>query len=300
MAVTSTPKAPGATTHEYVYDPSWGKLPEGWAQWGFVPAVVVDSEDRVYVLHRAPHPVAVYSRTGELLSIWAAEGDQFEKGAHGLHLRQEADGEYLYFTDVARHCVVKCDLKGRELWTLGTPGQVGAGVPFNRPTDIAFTPEGDFYVSDGYGNSLVHHYDADRKLIKSWGEPGTGPGQFNLVHDVWFDLRGGKRRLWVCDRTNHRIQLFTPEGEFIEEKPGFRRPNGVWVDPQGFMYVAELDARVTIMDEHDQVVGTIGGESDPAPGGLLKPHAVWGDSHGDLYIAEVEDGARIQKFNRKR
>jgi DNA-binding beta-propeller fold protein YncE len=294
MATATPPTA--AQRFTYAYDPTWGRLPEGWTQWGVVPAVVVDSEDRVYVLHRAPRPVVVYSRTGELLSIW---GDQFEKGAHGLHLRREADGEYLYFTDVARHCVVKCTLDGRELWTLGTPGRVGApGAPFNRPTDVAFTPEGDFYVSDGYGNARVHHYDPERKLIRSWGEPGTGPGQFNLVHDVWFDTRAGRRRLWVCDRTNNRIQIFTPDGEFVEELPGLRRPNGVWVDPAGYVYVAELDARVTILDPEDRVVARLGGEPDPAPGGLLKPHAIWGDSRGDLYVAEVEDGARIQKFTR--
>jgi hypothetical protein len=287
---------PGQATHRYRHDPSWGKLPDGWTQWGYVPGVVVDSEDRVYVLHRAPHPVVVYSRSGELLSIW---GDQFEKGAHGLHLRQEADGEYLYFTDVARHCVVKCTLDGRELWTLGKPGQAGdEGEPFNRPTDIDFTPDGDFYVSDGYGNSRVHHYDPDRKLIRSWGEPGSGPGQFNLVHDVWVDTRHNQRRLWVCDRMNHRIQIFSPAGEFIEEKTGYRGPNGVWQDRDGYMYVAELDARVTILDPNDQLVARIGGEPNPAPGGLLKPHAIWGDSKGALYVAEVEDGARIQKFER--
>jgi sugar lactone lactonase YvrE len=288
-----------ASTHSYTYDPEWGQLPPGWTQWGFVPAVVVDSQDRVYVLHRAPHPVVVYSRTGELLGTW---GDQFEKGAHGLHLRQEADGEYLYFTDVARHCVVKCDLQGRELWTLGTPGQVGQdGAPFNRPTDVAFTPQGDFYVSDGYGNSRVHHYDPDRRHIRSWGQPGNGPGQFNLVHDVWFDTRevaGPRGRLWVCDRENYRIQIFSPEGEFIEEKTGFQRPNGVWVDPQGYLYVAELLNRVTILDPQDRVAGTLGGVPSREPGQLLKPHAIWGDSRGDLYVAEVEDGARIQKFTR--
>ncbi|HEV2123945.1 MAG TPA: hypothetical protein VGW38_14365, partial [Chloroflexota bacterium] len=122
--------------------------------------------------------------------------------------------------------------------------------------------------------------------------------QFALVHDVWFDTRGGQRRLWVCDRTNNRIQIFTPEGEFIEEKTGFRRPNGIWVDPAGYVFVAELDARVTILDPNDQVITHIGGDPERVPGKLLKPHAIWGDSAGNLYIAEVEDGARIQKFTR--
>ena len=285
-----------AVSIKYTHDANWGSLPEGAPEWGVVPAVVVDAQDRVYVHRRSKPAVVVYAPQGDILATW---GEPFEAGAHGLHIRQEADGEYLYFTDVRRHCVVKCDLQGHEVWTLGRPGQVGAtGEPFNRPTDIAFTPEGDFYVSDGYGNSRVHHYDAGRQLIRSWGEPGSGPGQFALVHDVWFDLRQGQRRVWICDRTNNRLQIFSPEGEFIEEKTGFRRPNGVWVDPQGYLYVAELDARVTILDPEDRVVGHIGGTPAREPGHLLKPHAIWGDSRGDLYVAEVEDGARIQKFVR--
>ena len=288
-----------ATTHqrEYVLDSSWGKLPDGMAAWGVVPAVAVDGQDRVYVLQRATPPVVVYSRTGDYLGTW---GEQFAKGAHGLLLRKERDGEYLYFTDVARHCIVKCTLDGRELWTLGEPGRAVVGAPFNRPTDIAFTPDGDFYVSDGYGNRLVHHFDPQLKLIRSWGEDGKGPGQFSLVHHVWFDARHGQRRLWVCDRENLRLQIFTPEGEFIEEKTGFRRPNSIWCDADGYLYVAELGARLTILDPQDKVIARIGGEDDPEPGRLKKPHYVWGDSQGALYIAEVEDGARIQKFNRTR
>jgi len=282
-------------TRQYTYDPTWGALPDGLSDWAYVPAVAVDSEDRIYVNQRAAPSVVVYSRTGELIATW---GDQFAKGAHGLQVRREADGEYLYFTDVARHCVVKTTLDGRELWTLGEPGRVGGpGEPFNRPTSIAFSPEGDFYVTDGYGNRRVHHFDPQLKLIRSWGEEGTGPGQFSLVHHVWFDTRGGKRRLWVCDRQNNRIQIFTPDGEFVEEKTDLRRPNNTWIDAHGFLYVAELDAGLTIFDPNDRVVQKIAGGPPREPGTIWKPHGIWGDSHGALYVAEVEDGHRIQKFN---
>ena len=281
---------------EYTYDPTWCRLPDGWTAWGVVPAVAVDSQDRIYVLQRASRPVVVYSRTGDILSIW---GDQFEKGAHGLCVHRDASGEYLYFTDVARHCIVKCTLDGRELWTLGEPGRVGAlGEPFNRPTDITFAPEGDYYVSDGYGNRRVHHFDPQGKLIHSWGEEGKGPGQFSLVHHVYFDTRNGQRRLWVCDRENWRLQIFTPEGEFIMQKTGFRRPNCVWVDAEGCMYVAELNGRVSIMNPQDDIIGYIGGEQSREPGRLMNPHYVSGDSHGAIYVAEVEIGARVQKFVR--
>lgn len=293
MATDST-----SVPRQYVHDPSWGALPEGLADWAYVPAVAVDSQDRVYVNQRGRPSVIVYSRTGELLATW---GDQFEKGAHGLQLRREATDEYLYFTDVARHCVVKATLDGHELWTLGQPGQVGAwGEPFNRPTSVSFTPDGDFYVSDGYGNRRVHHFDPDRKLIRSWGNQGTGPGQFSLVHHVWFDTRGGKRRLWVCDRENNRIQIFTPDGEFVEEKTDLRRPNNTWVDAEGFMYVTELGAGLTIFDPNDRVVQKLAGGESREPGTILKPHGIWGDSRGALYVAEVEEGHRIQKFVRTR
>lgn len=287
-----------STPRTYEYDPSWGALPEGQTDWAFVPCVAVDSQDRVYVNQRGLPSVIVYRRTGELLTTW---GEQFAAGAHGLQLRQEADGEYLYFTDVARHCIVKCTLDGREIWTLGTPGQVGAwGEPFNRPTSVTFTPDGDFYVSDGYGNARVHHYDPDRQLIRSWGEKGTGPGQFSIVHHVWFDTRSGRRRLWVCDRENNRIQIFTPEGAYLEEKIGLNRPNNTWVDAEGFMYVTELGAGLTILDPNDHVLQKLPGGGPREPGSILKPHGIWGDSQGALYVAEVEDGHRIQKFNRTR
>ena len=289
MAVESRP-------HVYEFDPDWGRLPSGWT-WGYVVGAVVDSEDRVYVHHRAAHPVVVFDKEGRVLTTW---GDAFEQGAHGIHLRQEADGERIYLTDVRRHIVVKCTLDGQEIWTLGEAGRVGApGEPFNRPTDVAFTPDGDFYVSDGYGNSRVHHFDPDRKLIRSWGEPGSGPGQFRLVHDVWFDDRGGRRRVWIADRENRRLQVFTPEGEFVKEMTGFLRPTGFYVDADGYMYVSELLGRVTILDAQDTVVAHLGGEQSLEPGKLMNPHAVWADSRGNLYVAEVEKGSRIQRFIRR-
>jgi DNA-binding beta-propeller fold protein YncE len=293
-------------SHRYAFDPTWGKMPTGTPRWGSVPGVAVDSQDRIYVLHRSASPLVIYNQAGDILRTW---GDDFPKtahwrtnvdwGAHGCHIQKEADGEYIYFTDTLTHFVMKCTLDGREVWSMTSTGGPH-NEDFNQPTDITVTPDGDFYVSDGYGNFRVHHFDPNRKHIKSWGEKGTGASQFSLVHDVWFDTRGGKRRLWVVDRENNRIQIFTPEGEFVEEKTGFRRPNGIWVDPQGYMYVAELLGRVSILDANDRVVATLGGEQSLEPGRLMNPHAVWGDSQGNLYIGEVDDGARVQKFIRTR
>ncbi len=288
----------GAGPRKYEFQPGWAKLPEGW-QFSPVVGAVTDSQDRVYVHHRGPHPVIVFDREGNYLKWW---GEGWEQGAHGIYINREGSDEFIYLTDFARHIVTKHALDGKLLWTLGTAGKVGEnGAPFNKPTNLCFTPDGDFYVSDGYGNARVHHYSPDRKLIKSWGEPGKGPGQFNLVHAVWVDHRQPQRRIYVADRENDRIQVFTPDGELIKIMDGFRQPTDFFTDSEGYMYVPELRSRLTILDRDDNIVAQIGqDELSLEPGKFSYLHKAWTDSHGDMYIGEVIDGKRVQKFLRKR
>ena len=92
--------------------------------------------------------------------------------------------------------------------TIGTPGKPApafSGDPFNRCTHTALSPKGEIYVSDGYQNARVHKYAPDGKLLLSWGEPGTAPGEFNLVHNIACDDDGW---VYVADRENHRVQVF--------------------------------------------------------------------------------------------
>ena len=285
----------GAGPRRYEVVEGWGTLPEGWAL-GQVAGVAVDSQDRVYVFHRGAHPVIVFDRDGRYLSSW---GDDFVKDAHGIFINRERDGEYVYLVDRDRHVVEKCTLDGRVLLQLGTPGQPGApGQPFNRPTDVAVAPDGNLYVTDGYGNARVHQFAPRGTLLRSWGEPGDGPGQFNLPHSVWVDTRGPAPLVYVADRENHRLQIFTPEGELVRQMPGLRRPTDLFIDHAGYLYIAELLHRVTILGPKDEPVATLGGESSHAPGQFVAPHGVWTDSHGDLYVCEVRAGQRVQKFRR--
>jgi len=168
------------------------------------------------------------------------------------------------------------------------------GIELHHPTDVGLSPNGDFYVSDGYRNCRVHKYSAEGKLLFSWGEPGNGPGQFELVHSVWEH----KGRVYVADRANNRIQIFTPQGEFIEMWPGFLHPCKIYVDKNDIMYVAELDARVSIVDLQGNVLGRWGSERTHEPGLFWGPHGIWTDSEGSIYVAEVLEGARLQKFAR--
>ncbi|MDQ3260863.1 MAG: peptidyl-alpha-hydroxyglycine alpha-amidating lyase family protein, partial [Pseudomonadota bacterium] len=170
----------------YEVKADWGKLPEGW-ELNDVAAVAVDNQDRVYVFNRGAHPMIVFDREGNFLRSW---GEELFNRAHGLHIGPD---ESLYCTDDGDHTVRKCTLEGKVVLTIGIPEKPApymSGEPFHRCTHTALSPHGDIYVSDGYGNARVHKYSADGKLIKSWGEPGCDPGQFNIVHNICCDADG--------------------------------------------------------------------------------------------------------------
>ena len=136
------------------------------------------------------------------------------------------------------------------LMTLGTPGVPSdtgydgkvtssitrLGPPFNRPTKAAIGPNGDIFVSDGYGNARIHRFSSAGELIESWGELGSGPGQFNVPHGVWV----ADDRVFVADRENDRVQIFSLAGELLEIWDHVQRPTDIYVDTQGLVYISSL------------------------------------------------------------
>ena len=196
----------GTGDYRYELAEGWGQLPNGWS-FGWIPAVACDSRDRVFVYSRSEHPLVVFDRDGRFLEEWGAG---VLEDAHGIFI--DAD-DNVFCTERNHHCIYKFDSRGELVMTIGTPGQKGArdGEPFNLPTDVGVASNGDLFISDGYGNARVHKYTADGRHLLSWGEWGTGPGQFNLSHAVRVDRHD---RVWVCDRSNgprpdlrHRGQL---------------------------------------------------------------------------------------------
>ncbi len=294
-----------ATTYQagdfkYQHVEGWGQLPEGWV-WGQVGAVGVDSKDRVHVFTRTEHPYMLFDKAGKLEWAW---GTGIFMDAHGICITPD---DTVYLVDRDPELVLRFGSDWRHQLTLGkrgVPSDTGwtnesktvkyAGPPFHYPTDVSLSADGSFYVSDGYRNARVHKYSADGKLLFSWGEPGNGKGQFNLVHSVWEH----KGRVYVADRQNNRIQIFTPQGEYQETWDGFTQPCKIIVDKNDIMYVAELGARVSIMDLKGNVLGRWGGEPGDGPGQFRAPHGIWMDSRGDVYVAEVLQAARLQKFAR--
>jgi DNA-binding beta-propeller fold protein YncE len=298
----------------YLADDQWAQLPPGWS-WTEVAAVATDSNDRVFVFNRGEHPLMIFNRDGTFRQSW---GEGVFARAHGIFVGPD---DAIYCTDDLDHTVRKFTSDGRLLMTLGVSGKpsdtgatsmdfrsiVRAGPPFHYPTNLALAPSGEIYVCDGYGNARVHKFSPDGQLLFSWGEPGKGPGQFRIPHGIAVDAQG---TVYVADRENSRIQLFTPEGKFRSEWTDVARPCQVFIGPRGDIYVAELGfragmwpgttapkpdspgGRLSIFDRHGELRARWGGGSDPcALGDFFAPHGIWADSQGDIYMAEVTHSA---------
>ncbi len=296
----------GSGDYRYRVLEGWAKWPEEW-QLGDVAAVGVDHDDRVYAFHRGDHPMVVFDRDGNYLRSW---GDGVFKRAHGIHMGPD---DTIYLTDDGDHTVRKCTLDGKVLLTIGIPGDAApfmSGEPFRRCTHTALSPNNEIYVSDGYGNARIHKYTQDGKRIKSWGEPGSGPGQFNLPHNISCDEDGW---VYVADRENHRIQVFDGNGRFETQWHDLHRPSGMYMPPGKcpICYVGEigpnyefnrgapnLGPRLSILSNEGRLIARI--TKTPAagtgPGQFISPHGIAVDSHGDLYVGEVSYTAWASNF----
>ena len=285
-------------TAEYIYEVAegWGKLPDGWS-FKEAAAVGVDSKDNVYVFNRGEHPVIIFDREGNFLSSW---GEGVFPRAHGVTMGPD---DTIFLTDDGDHTMRHCTLDGKVLMTLGISGKPApfmSGDPFNRCTHLAIDPSnGDFFISDGYGNARVHKYSPDGKLLLSWGESGTGPGQFNIAHNIATDKDGW---VYVADRENQRMQVFDRNGKFETQWINMAKPCGLFIDQSSeLVYVGELGVaigpnsqayglgpRVSIMDTKGNTLARLGdGPEGINPGQFTAPHGVCVDSHGDIYVGEV-------------
>ncbi|MGH7045502.1 MAG: peptidyl-alpha-hydroxyglycine alpha-amidating lyase family protein [Stellaceae bacterium] len=286
----------GDGDYKYRIIEDWAKLPDKWS-FKEVGAVGVDGKDNVYVFNRGEHPVMVFDRDGKFLRSWG-EG-QYPR-AHGVHMGPD---DSIYLTDDGGHFVRKCSLDGKVLLELGVPGEPKpymSGEPFHRCTHTALSPKGEIYVSDGYGNAKVHKYSPDGKLLMSWGEPGTNPGEFNIVHNICTDADGW---VYVADRENHRIQVFDGNGKYETQWNNLHRPCGLYMDytRHPVAYIGELGPvqpvnrnspnlgpRVSIVDNQGKLLSRFGDlHAGTAPTAFLGPHGLTVDGHGDLYVGEV-------------
>jgi DNA-binding beta-propeller fold protein YncE len=303
-----TMTAPKCENFGYRADAAWAKLPAGLT-WKEVAGVATDSRDRVFVFARDEHRVVIFDRDGAFLTSWR---DGLFARPHGITIGPD---DSVWCTDDMDHTVRKYTPDGRLLLTLGTSGKAAdtgatsmdfrtirrAAPPFHYPTNLAISPTGDLYITDGYGNARVHRFSPDGRLLASWGEPGSGPGQFHLPHGIAIDREG---IVYVADRENSRIQRFHPDGQFLDQWTDVARPCQVCVAGER-VYVAELgyragmwpgtsappgatDGRVSVYDRQGKLHARWGGGDDPcATGDFFAPHDICVDSRGAIYVGEV-------------
>ena len=288
----------GGGEWSFEVEESWAKIPDEIVL-GDCAAVGVDSKDNVYAFNRGDHPIAVFDQAGNLLRTW---GEGVFTRPHGVHM---APDDTIWLTDDGDHTVRRCTLDGRVLLTIGIPGKPSpfmSGEPFHRCTHTALSPQCDhLYISDGYGNARIHKFTVDGKLLSSWGEPGTDPGQFNIPHNICCDPEGW---LYVADRENHRVQVFDGNGKYETQwnnlhRPcalhccGGKHPNFIVGELGPGMPVnlkaKNLGPRLSIVDSKGKRIARLGGEDGAGieTGKFLAPHGIALDSKGDIYLGEV-------------
>lgn len=287
---------------EYTYEVSgenWGNVPDDWF-YKEATSVDVDSKDNVYVFNRGNHPMIVFDTDGNVQRTWGEDG--LFTNPHAVTV---APDDTVWCVDNHDHSIRQFTPEGKLLMTLNERGQhapVLSGEPFCGPTRVCIDPRsGEILVSDGYANASVHRFTPDgKRLIKSFGSPGTDPGSFNLVHDIDIDENG---YIYIADRENRRIQVFDPEGKVEACWYGFSRAAAIRL-AGGVAFVGEyyagggesgsyrnaghLGPRVSVTDMAGNILAHLGDEPyGDEPGRFYAPHGVALDSKGNIYVAEV-------------
>ena len=298
MTAPTTGIVIGTAPHRYRFVRDWARLPRWWAfgadstkpqppQTAVQGAVAANGD--VYVLARSDHPVMVFDAAGNFITSWGER--RFSPFVHGLTIDPAG---HVWITDSGTHTVVENAPDGTVLRTLGTadfPAPTFYGKPFNMPTGVAFASSGDFYVADGYGNRRVHRFAIDGTLLHSWGAAGGGPGEFALVHYIGIDAQD---RVHICDRENHRIQIFDPDGRFITAWTDFTLPSDLAFGTEEIIVGAQDGLSIWTRDRR---LIARWGRDDPHEG-AFNIHGVWLDAEENIYLAQFD--RTVSKLTRLR
>jgi DNA-binding beta-propeller fold protein YncE len=269
------------------------------APWNFiqVASVAISPRGTVLVLHRGAHPLLEFDTAGKLIrswdgltisegkvagipkNNWASDRSRYSAvygpagctacGAHSVRVDSQGN---IWVVDATAHVIYKLNGDGKEIMRLGTKGTSGASrTTFNLPTDVAFAPNGDLYVTDGYGGARVVKFSRDGKYLLEWGKRGTGPGEFGLPHNVVVDTQG---LVYVTDRDNQRIQIFDANGKFLREWTGTGGVSGLAMTGDGRIITGNV-----VRDLDGNVVAKL---ADAA-----SAHGAAVDSAGNIYLAQL-------------
>lgn len=309
----------GEFTYEWI--DNWARIPdtESRRENGRTHGVVVSEAGDVYVFNQANPGVLVFDQAGKLKSSW---GDRFS-GAHGMTLVKEGDAEYLWLADQNSAEVVKTTLDGKTVQTLPKPDHDAYrdGGPY-IPTWVAVNEErhggnGDVWVADGYGCSLVHRFDKQGNYVATISGQKGEAGRFACPHGIAFDHRRGQPELYVADRGNQRIQVFDAEGNYRRTVGARTLHSPCMFDFLGDLcLVPQLFGRVDVLDKDDRVVAMLGDNGFATtlpgwpnhnttghperiqPGKFNSPHGACFAPNGDIYVVEWIIGGRITKLRK--
>ena len=300
----------------------WAALPDG-RTWGSTAGIDIGPDGHVWVYDRCGangldggceanpdvDPILKYDRnTGEMLANFGAGLFVLP---HGLHV--DDDGN-VWVTDsqgneagTKGHQVIKFSPEGEELMRLGEAGQPGSGPgQLNEPCDVIVAPNGDIFVSDGHSGQSpdppagrtgrILKFDSEGNFIMEWGEIGFRPGQFRTPHALEFDSQG---RLFVADRGNHRIQIFSQDGELLDIYQRYSRISGLFITADDTLYAIDSESQET--NHYGWLNGVrVGSANEDRVTGFIPPHiptdgrvlqglageGIAVDEDGNVFVAE--------------
>jgi DNA-binding beta-propeller fold protein YncE len=267
---------------------------------GRVSGIAVGPTGNIIALNRGYHPVLEFKPDGTFVRSWG-EGSTMFAGAHTVRFDREGN---LWYVDAADNIIYRFDSEGRTVGTLGTnpepwtflthviQGAVTGKTAFYQETDIAWGRDGSIFVADGYGNSRVAKFDKDGNFVKSWGERGGQPGNFNTPHSIVVD---NNDTIYVADRGNSRIQTFDSEGDL---QAVWNLPTAPWAlcltdGPSPLMFVGSV-GRIYKMDLNGKILGAFG-RPGRMPGTLDSIHGIACPDEKTLYVANLY-ASRIDKW----
>jgi sugar lactone lactonase YvrE len=243
---------PNAYPDPYTEVDNFLKLPPGRVV-GSTSAVALDHQGHIWVADRCGandckgsklDPIMEFDASGNFIKSFGAGKFLFP---HGIFIDKD---DHIWVSD--NHVgdgigddILEFDQNGKVLRVLGSPGVAGDGeYTFNEPNAVLVAPSGDIFVTDGHtpdeGNARILRYDSNGKFVMEWGGHGIGLGRVEVPHALAMDQEG---RLYVADRYNNRIQIFSQNGRLLDIWSQFGRPSGIYIDENDILYCTDSESR---------------------------------------------------------
>ncbi|MBI4306154.1 MAG: hypothetical protein HY678_07515 [Chloroflexi bacterium] len=324
----------GDLKFEWIDD--WARGVNGTARAGWAhPGMATSTAGEIITFHAAQPKVLILTPDGQLVRQFASELTE----GHGLTLIQERGRDYLWIADPGakrdpslkydyppgprRGRIVKLDLNGKQVSAVERPEIAAYRSGTYSPTCVAVAPPsagGDIWVADGYGQSLVHRYSSSGSYLGAIDGTEGSAGRFNTPHAVMTDGRRDEPELYIADRSNRRIQVYGLDGKYRRVVGAdFLSSPSAFASWGGYLFVAELRARIAVLDRNDRLVGYLGANEAVCdrpgwpnakgadgvsirpplePGRFNSPHGITADADGNVYVAEWLIGGRYVKLAR--